>query len=112
VPYQALPGTITLPLSTCGQLVTMSQKSDTKGHKSEYLRAVGVGLAALARIARDHRTYERLLLAAIVLAAAVGATHAGATRSVTRLVAWDKQRDLPKKLRGKAMRSEKSLASP
>lgn len=72
----------------------------------------GVGLAALARIARDHRTYERLLLAAIVLAAAVGATHAGATRSVTRLVAWDKQRDLPKKLRGKAMRSEKSLASP
>jgi hypothetical protein len=33
VPFQALPGTITLPLSTCSQLVTISQKPDTKGHK-------------------------------------------------------------------------------
>ena len=71
----------------------------------------GIGLAGVARIARDPRTYERVLLVAIVLAAAVGATHAGANRSVTRLIAWDKQRDLPKKLRGKAKRS-RQVASP
>jgi hypothetical protein len=40
-PFQALPETITLPLSTCSQLVTISQNSDIKGHKSEYFRAVG-----------------------------------------------------------------------
>jgi hypothetical protein len=40
VPFQALPGTITLPLPTCGHLVTTSQNSDTRGHKSEYFRAV------------------------------------------------------------------------
>jgi hypothetical protein len=48
VPFQALPGTITLPLSTCGQLVTISQKSDTKGHKSKYFRAVVAALSASA----------------------------------------------------------------
>jgi hypothetical protein len=40
VPFQALSGTITLPLSTCSQLVTISQNSDTEGHKSQYFRAV------------------------------------------------------------------------
>jgi hypothetical protein len=40
VSFQALPGTITLPLSTCSQLVTISQKSDTKGHKFKYFRVV------------------------------------------------------------------------
>jgi hypothetical protein len=40
VPFQALPGTITLPLPTRSRLVTISQKSDTKDHKSEYFRAV------------------------------------------------------------------------
>jgi len=40
VPFQALPGTITLPLSTCGHPVTISQNSDTGSHKSEYFRAV------------------------------------------------------------------------
>jgi hypothetical protein len=42
VPFQALPGTIALPLSTCSQPVTISQKSDTKGHKFKYFRAVGL----------------------------------------------------------------------
>jgi hypothetical protein len=41
--FQALPGTITIPLPTCSQLVTISQNSDTHGHKSEYFRAVGPG---------------------------------------------------------------------
>jgi putative DNA methylase len=42
VPFQALPGTITLPRSTCAQFVTISEKSDTWSHKSEYFRAVGL----------------------------------------------------------------------
>lgn len=40
MPFQALPGTTALPLSTRSQLVTISQKSDTKGHKFKYFRAV------------------------------------------------------------------------
>jgi hypothetical protein len=50
VPFQALPGTIALPLSTCSQPVTISQKSDTKGHKFKYFRAVG---GILRRIEND-----------------------------------------------------------
>jgi hypothetical protein len=41
VPFQALPGTITLPLPTCGQPVTKGQNSDTEGHKFGFFRAVG-----------------------------------------------------------------------
>jgi AAT family amino acid transporter len=46
VPFQALPGTITLPRSTCAQFVTISEKSDTWSHKSEYFRAVTFSHAA------------------------------------------------------------------
>ena len=54
----------------------------------------GLGVAAVVRIVRNHRTYERALLVALVLAAAVGATRSGAIRSITRLIEWDKAQDL------------------
>ena len=40
--------TLALPLSTRSQLVTISQKSDTKDHKFKYFRAVTSNLAELA----------------------------------------------------------------
>jgi hypothetical protein len=67
-----------------------------------------IGLAALARIVRNRRTYERIIFVAIVLAAAAGATHTGAARSVAALIAWDKQQEMALKLRDKAKRSKKS----
>ncbi len=69
-----------------------------------------VGLAVLARIARDRRTYERVILVALVAVAAAGATQAGTSRSIARLVAWIKAQDLAEERRLKAMRSKKSLA--
>lgn len=38
--FQGLPEAITMPLSTCSHPVTISQKSDTKSHNAEFLRAV------------------------------------------------------------------------
>lgn len=39
--FQGLPGSITSPLSACGQFVILSRKPDTKSHNSGNLRAVG-----------------------------------------------------------------------
>ncbi len=72
---------------------------------------VAVGLAAVARMARDRRTYERMILVAIVLAAAAGAARTGQARSIARLMAWDKHQTLAEQRRVKAARSEKSLAT-
>ena len=67
--------------------------------------AAAIGVTAAARIARDRRTYERLILLAIVLAAAVGMARAGQVRSIARLAAWDKQRTLAERRKVKAPRS-------
>lgn len=69
-----------------------------------------VGMAAVARIARDRRTRERIILVTIVLAAAGGAARAGQTRSIERLIAWDKRQALAAQRRVKAALSQKSLA--
>jgi len=52
--FQGLPEAITMPLSTCSHLVTISQKPDTKSHNSRFLRAVGVGRVLESAIA-DYR---------------------------------------------------------
>ncbi len=67
-----------------------------------------VGLAAAARIARDRRTYERIILVALVLAAAGGAARIGESRTIQRLIAWDKRQALAAERRVKAALSEKS----
>jgi len=50
-----------------------------------------IGAAAAARIARDRRTYERLIVGAIVLAAAAGMARASQARSQERMAAWLKR---------------------
>jgi hypothetical protein len=64
-----------------------------------------IGVAVAARIARDPRTYERLLVFAIAVAAAAGLARESQTRSMARLVAWDKQRAMRELRRVKAPRS-------
>jgi hypothetical protein len=51
-----------------------------------------IGAAAAARIARDRRTYERLIVIALVLAAVAALARENQARSQERLVAWLKQR--------------------
>lgn len=71
-----------------------------------------VGLAAAARVVRDRRTYERIILVALVLAAAAGAARVGESKSIQRLIAWDKRQALAAQRRVKAAISEKkSLAT-
>lgn len=70
-----------------------------------------IGVTVAARIARDRRTYERVIVLAIVLAAAAGAARASQAHSIERLIAWDKQqRTLAELRRAEASRSRKSLA--
>jgi hypothetical protein len=50
-----------------------------------------IGGAAAARIARDRRTYERLIVFALVLAAAAALARENQARSQERMVAWLKR---------------------
>jgi hypothetical protein len=68
-----------------------------------------VGLAAAARMAGDRRTHERVILIAIVLAAAVGLARAGQTQSRARLTAWDRRRTLAEQRRGATDRPHRLL---
>jgi hypothetical protein len=52
-----------------------------------------IGLAVVARLARDTRSYEPVVVAVIALGAAAALGRAGRERSVARLAAWDKQRN-------------------
>ena len=63
-----------------------------------------IGATAAARIVRDRRTYERVILLAIVLAAAAGMARASQLRSVARLIAWDKRQRLAEQRRAGAHR--------
>lgn len=58
-----------------------------------------IGVTAAARIVRDRRTFERVILLAIVMAAAAGLARAGQVRSIARLVAWDKRQTLAEQRR-------------
>jgi hypothetical protein len=53
-----------------------------------------IGLAVLAHLARDSRSYEHVIMAVIGLAAVAGLGHASWARSFARLAAWDKRRSL------------------
>jgi hypothetical protein len=78
-----------------------SQKAS--GRQKAILTAIVV--RAAARIAWDRRTHERVILVALVVAAAAGLAHAGGTRSIARLIAWDKQHTLAEQRRAKTSRS-------
>jgi hypothetical protein len=47
-----------------------------------------IGGATVARIVRDRRTYERLIIIAIVLAALAGLARESQARSQDRMAAW------------------------
>jgi hypothetical protein len=53
-----------------------------------------IGLALAARLARDSRTREHVIMAVIVLAAVRGLAQANRARVFARLVAWDKRQTL------------------
>lgn len=73
------------------------------GRQKAVLAAIVVRLAA--RIAWDRRTHERVILVALVVAAAAGLAHAGGARSIARLIAWDNQKTLAEQRRAKTSRS-------
>jgi len=52
-----------------------------------------IGLALAARLARDTRTYEPVIIAVIVFVAVAGLGRASRARSFARLAAWDKRRN-------------------
>jgi hypothetical protein len=58
-----------------------------------------IGVTAATRIVRDRRTYERVILLAIVLTAAAGIARAGQARSMARLIAWDRRQTLAEQRR-------------
>ena len=51
-----------------------------------------IGAGAVARIVRDRRTYERLIIVAIALAAVAGMARENQARSQERMVAWLKRK--------------------
>jgi hypothetical protein len=63
-----------------------------------------IGVTAAARIVGDRQTYERIILLAIVLAAAAGMARAGQVRSMARVIAWDKRQTLAEQRRAGAHR--------
>src|SRR5580700_2676432 len=79
-----------------------SKPPDASRRQKAVLAAIGV--TAAARIVRNRRTYERMILLAIVLAAAAGIARASQLRSMARLAAWDKRQTLAEQRRAGAHR--------
>jgi len=65
-------------------------RSPSAGRQPKVVVAM-IGAAAAARIARDRRTYERLIVFALVLAAAAALARENQARSQERLAAWVKR---------------------
>ena len=55
---------------------------------------LAVGLAMAARIVRDRRPLQGVILFVIALAAAAGLAREGQSRSISRLAAWDRRQRL------------------
>ena len=68
-----------------------SQPQETSsGHN---VSMVVIGLAVVARLMRDPRTYEAAIVVVIAVAAAAGLGRASQAHSLARLAAWDKRRN-------------------
>ncbi len=81
-----------------------AHKSRSLSRREKVVLAV-IGVTAVTRMARDRRTYERVILVALALTAAAGITRAGQARAMARLIAWDKQQTLAQQRRAEASRS-------
>jgi hypothetical protein len=81
-----------------------AHKSRSLSRREKVVLAV-IGVTAVTRMARDHRTYERVILVALALIGAAGLARAGQARAIARLIAWDKEQTLAEQRRAKASRS-------
>jgi len=81
-----------------------AHKSRSLSRREKVVLAV-IGVTAVTRMARDRRTYERVILVALALTAAAGIARAGQVRAMARLIAWDKQQTLAERRRAQASRS-------
>jgi hypothetical protein len=69
----------------------VAQQVPAAGRSPKMAWAV-IGAATAARIARDHRTYERLIIFAIVVAAVAAMARENQARSQERMAAWLKRK--------------------
>ena len=81
-----------------------AHQSPAESRRPKAVLAV-IGLVAVARMARDRRTHENLILLALVVAAALGLGRASEVGLKARLIAWDRKRTLAEQHRVKAPRS-------
>jgi len=81
-----------------------AHKSPSLSRREKVVLAV-IGVTAVTRMARDHRTYERVIMVALALIAAAGTARAGQVRAIARLIAWDKQQTLAAQRKAEASRS-------
>ena len=81
-----------------------AHKSASLSRREKVVLAV-IGVTAVTRMARDRRTYERVILVALALTAAAGIARAGQVRAIARLIAWDEQQTLAEQRRAEASRS-------
>jgi hypothetical protein len=80
-----------------------AHKSPSLSRREKVVLAV-IGVTAVTRMARDRRTYERVILVALALIAAAGIARAGEARAIARLIAWDKEQTLAEQRRARASR--------
>lgn len=84
---------------------TSSARKSPKASGRQKAILAAIVVRAAARIALDRRTHERVIMVALVVAAAAGLAHAGGARSIARLIAWDKQKTLAEQRRAETSRS-------
>jgi hypothetical protein len=86
-------------VTSSGPTVSARKSPKASGLQKAILATIGVRVAA--RIAWDRRTHERVIMVVLVIVAAAGLAHASGARSISRLIAWDKQRTLAEQRRSR-----------
>lgn len=81
-----------------------AHKSPSLSRREKVVLGV-IGVTAMTRMARDRRTYERVIRVALALTAAAGIARAGQVRAIASLIAWDKEQTLAEQRRAEASRS-------
>jgi hypothetical protein len=89
----------------------MSDELPGVSRRQKVILAV-IGVTAAARIARDGRIHERVVVLAIVLAAVAGIARSSEAHSVERLTAWDKQRTLNEQRRAEKRKTGRWTWAP
>jgi|GEM_PF-1543087 hypothetical protein len=61
--------------------------------RGQQVALIVIGVAVLAHLPRERRTWQHAIMLAIGLAAAAGLAQESQARSLARLVAWDQRRN-------------------